>query len=123
MVGTARPPGLVEAAPRLGGSLRLAADKSVAHRALLFNAMAAGEAEVRLWRAGGDVRSMVGALRALGAVTGVSDDADGLTRVRLKPVLMMGGYGQFTYHFNYWGPTGVNRDTSVRVRRLARAEF
>ncbi|MCC6522250.1 MAG: nitrate reductase subunit alpha [Polyangiaceae bacterium] len=41
-----------------------------------------------------------------------------LTRVRLKPVLMVGGYGQFTFHFNYWGPTGVNRDTRVRVRRL-----
>jgi nitrate reductase / nitrite oxidoreductase, alpha subunit len=41
-----------------------------------------------------------------------------LTRVRLKPVLMVGGYGQFTYHFNYWGPTGVNRDTVVRVRKL-----
>ncbi len=41
-----------------------------------------------------------------------------LTRVRLKPNLMMGGYGQFTYHFNYWGPTGSNRDTSVLVRKL-----
>ena len=41
-----------------------------------------------------------------------------LTRIRLKPVLMVGGYGQFTYHFNYWGPTGVNRDTFVLVRKL-----
>lgn len=41
-----------------------------------------------------------------------------LTRVRLKPNLMLGGYGQFTYHFNYWGPTGVNRDTHVKVRKL-----
>ena len=40
------------------------------------------------------------------------------TRARLKPVLMMGGYGQFTYGFNYWGPTGVNRDTFVLVRKL-----
>jgi nitrate reductase alpha subunit len=40
------------------------------------------------------------------------------TRLRLKPVLMMGGYGQFTYAFNYWGPTGVNRDTYVLVRKL-----
>jgi nitrate reductase / nitrite oxidoreductase, alpha subunit len=40
------------------------------------------------------------------------------TRARLKPVLMMGGYGQFTYGFNYWGPTGVNRDTFVFVRKL-----
>jgi nitrate reductase alpha subunit len=41
-----------------------------------------------------------------------------LTRVRLKPVLMFGGYGQFTYGFNYWGPTGVNRETYVLVRKL-----
>ncbi|MBI3682656.1 MAG: nitrate reductase subunit alpha [Acidobacteria bacterium] len=41
-----------------------------------------------------------------------------LTRTRLKPVLMMGGYGQFTFHFNYWGPTGCNRDTHVLVRKL-----
>jgi len=40
------------------------------------------------------------------------------TRARLKPVLMMGGYGQFTYAINYWGPTGVNRDTYVLVRKL-----
>ncbi len=41
-----------------------------------------------------------------------------LTRTRLKPNLMLGGYGQFTYAFNYWGPTGVNRDTFVLVRKL-----
>ena len=41
-----------------------------------------------------------------------------LTRARLKPYLMVGGYGQFTYHFNYWGPTGANRDTYIMVRKL-----
>ncbi|MAE10366.1 MAG: nitrate reductase subunit alpha [Dehalococcoidales bacterium] len=41
-----------------------------------------------------------------------------LTRTRLKPILMAGGYGQFTYGFNYWGPTGVNRDTHILVRKL-----
>ncbi|MDH4309370.1 MAG: molybdopterin-dependent oxidoreductase, partial [Acidimicrobiia bacterium] len=46
-----------------------------------------------------------------------------LTRARLKPVLMSGGYAQFTYFFNYWGPTGVNRDTFVYVRRIDRPEF
>jgi nitrate reductase alpha subunit len=40
-----------------------------------------------------------------------------LTRTRLKPNLMIGGYGQFTYHFNYWGPIGCNRDTHVLVRK------
>ena len=46
-----------------------------------------------------------------------------LTRTRLKPNLMLGGYGQFTYHFNYWGPTGCNRDTHVVVRRLDRVSY
>jgi len=46
-----------------------------------------------------------------------------LTRARLKPVLMAGGYAQFTYFFNYWGPTGVNRDTFVFVRRLDHVEW
>lgn len=41
-----------------------------------------------------------------------------MTRTRLKPVLMSGGYAQFTYAFNYWGPVGVNRDTFVYVRRI-----
>ncbi|MHB8193200.1 MAG: nitrate reductase subunit alpha [Bellilinea sp.] len=46
-----------------------------------------------------------------------------LTRARLKPVLMTGGYAQFTYFFNYWGPTGVNRDTFVFVRRVDKPDF
>ncbi len=41
-----------------------------------------------------------------------------LTRTRLKPNLMVGGYGQFTFHFNYWGPIGCNRDTHIFVRKL-----
>jgi nitrate reductase alpha subunit len=41
-----------------------------------------------------------------------------LTRTRLKPNLLVGGYGQFTFHFNYWGPIGCNRDTHVLVRKL-----
>lgn len=41
-----------------------------------------------------------------------------LTRTRLKPSLMAGGYGQFTFHFNYWGPVGCNRDTHILVRKL-----
>jgi nitrate reductase alpha subunit len=43
-----------------------------------------------------------------------------LVRTRLKPNLMVGGYGQFTFHFNYWGPTGCNRDTHIFVRKLPR---
>ncbi len=45
------------------------------------------------------------------------------TRIHLKPNLMVGGYGQFTYHFNYWGPVGVNRDTFVLVQKMDKVEF
>jgi nitrate reductase alpha subunit len=41
-----------------------------------------------------------------------------LSRIRLKPTLMLGGYAQLSYYFNYWGPTGVNRDSYVVVRKL-----
>jgi len=38
--------------------------------------------------------------------------------VRLKPNLLAGGYGQFTYYFNYWGPVAVNRDTHVIIKKM-----
>lgn len=46
-----------------------------------------------------------------------------LTRVHLKPNLLMGGYGQFSYHFNYWGPTGSNRDTHILVRKMDKVDW
>jgi len=53
--------------------------------------------------------------RKSGKVGGVHNSP---TRIRLKPTLMLGGYAQFSYYFNYWGPTGVNRDCYVVVRKL-----
>ncbi len=46
-----------------------------------------------------------------------------LTRARLKPLFMIGGYAQFSYAFNYWGPQGVNRDTFVVVKPLDQVEY
>jgi nitrate reductase alpha subunit len=46
-----------------------------------------------------------------------------LTRARLKPLFMIGGYAQFSYGFNYWGPPGVNRDTFVVVKKLDKPTF
>ncbi|MBM4001235.1 MAG: nitrate reductase subunit alpha [Planctomycetes bacterium] len=46
-----------------------------------------------------------------------------LTRTRLKPNFMIGGYGQFTYHFNYWGPIGCNRDTHILIRKCPAVDF
>ncbi len=40
------------------------------------------------------------------------------TRIHLKPNFLAGGYGQFTYHFNYWGPIAPNRDTHVIVKKM-----
>jgi len=45
------------------------------------------------------------------------------TRVHLKPNYLAGGYGQFTYHFNYWGPTAVNRDTHVIVKKMTKVVY
>jgi nitrate reductase alpha subunit len=45
------------------------------------------------------------------------------TRIHLKPNLLAGGYGQFSYHFNYWGPTAVNRDTHVVVKKMTKVVF
>jgi 3-phosphoshikimate 1-carboxyvinyltransferase len=84
MAGVDRTASTVRAVPALMGGLRLPADKSVAHRALLFNAMAEGEAEVTVASPGADVRSMAAVLEQLGAVTSILDGPDDLTRVRLR---------------------------------------
>jgi nitrate reductase alpha subunit len=46
-----------------------------------------------------------------------------LTRLHFKPNLLAGGYGQFTYHQNYWGPVGVTRDTYVLIQKLDTVVF
>lgn len=40
------------------------------------------------------------------------------TRIHLKPNFLTGGYGQFSFHFNYWGPIAPNRDTHVVVKKM-----
>lgn len=42
------------------------------------------------------------------------------TRIRMKPTHMVGGYAQLSYGFNYYGPTGNQRDLSVVVRKAER---
>ncbi len=46
-----------------------------------------------------------------------------LTRIHLKPNFLSGGYGQFTYHFNYWGPIAPQRDTHVTVKKMEKVVF
>ena len=45
------------------------------------------------------------------------------TRIHLKPNFLAGGYGQFTYHFNYWGPIAPQRDTHVIVKRMDKVVY
>lgn len=40
-----------------------------------------------------------------------------LTRIFIKPTHLLGGYGQFSYAFNYTGPTGNQRDEVTYIRR------
>ena len=42
-----------------------------------------------------------------------------LTRLVIKPTHMIGGYGQLSYAFNYYGPTGNQRDEVTVIRRRA----
>ncbi|WP_152185519.1 nitrate reductase subunit alpha [Segeticoccus rhizosphaerae] len=42
-----------------------------------------------------------------------------LTRLVVKPTHMIGGYGQFSWGFNYYGPTGNQRDEITVIRRRA----
>lgn len=46
-----------------------------------------------------------------------------ITRIHLKPNLLAGGYGQFTFHFNYWGPTAPNRDTHVVIQKMDKLKW
>lgn len=47
-----------------------------------------------------------------------------LTRTRINPVELAGGYAQFTYGFNYWGPIGIfTRDTYCLIRKLEKLEW
>jgi nitrate reductase alpha subunit len=41
-----------------------------------------------------------------------------VTRISIKPTLLVGGYAQLSYGFNYYGPTGSQRDEIVLVRKL-----
>ena len=45
------------------------------------------------------------------------------TRIHLKPNFLSGGYGQFSYHFNYWGPIAPQRDTHVTVKKMDKVVF
>jgi nitrate reductase / nitrite oxidoreductase, alpha subunit len=42
-----------------------------------------------------------------------------LTRISIKPTHLIGGYAQLSWGFNYYGPTGPQRDQLVIIRKRA----
>jgi 3-phosphoshikimate 1-carboxyvinyltransferase len=52
---------------RLRGTIEVPGDKSISHRAVIFNAIAEGNAQISHFLAGADCRSSIECLRALGA--------------------------------------------------------
>ncbi len=45
------------------------------------------------------------------------------THIHVKPTHMIGGYGQLSYGFNYYGPTGNQRDIFVVVRKMKEVDW
>ena len=43
-----------------------------------------------------------------------------LTRITMKPTHLIGGYAQLSFGFNYYGPTGSQRDEIAVVRKRER---
>ena len=67
----------VAPAARLRGRLRMPADKSIAHRALIVGALSGGPTTVTIHSPGDDVRSTIACLRALGVGVDVDVDVEG----------------------------------------------
>ena len=56
----------ISAAPRLRGALSVPGDKSISHRAVMFNAIAEGKAEITHFLPGADCFSTIACFRAMG---------------------------------------------------------
>lgn len=46
-----------------------------------------------------------------------------VTKISMKPTHMIGGYSQLSYGFNYYGPTGSQRDTVTIIRPLGEVDW
>src|SRR5919199_3415242 len=79
----------VSVAPARGplrGTIRVSGDKSISHRAALFNAVAEGEAVIENYSPGADCASTLACLRQLG----VAVERDESGRVRIQGVGLRG---------------------------------
>jgi 3-phosphoshikimate 1-carboxyvinyltransferase len=78
-VTVATTPSSVRPAARLRGRLEMPSDKSIAHRALIVNALSGGPATIDVRSPGQDVLTTAACLRALGVTVNASTDG-GVTR-------------------------------------------
>jgi nitrate reductase alpha subunit len=46
-----------------------------------------------------------------------------VTRILMKPTQMIGGYAHLSYGFNYYGPTGAQRDEVILVRKAGEVQW
>ena len=54
----------------------------------------------------------------LSEVSGTRGGTDNsLTRINMKPSHLIGGYAQLSWAFNYYGPTGPQRDQLIIIRK------
>jgi 3-phosphoshikimate 1-carboxyvinyltransferase len=90
MTATLATPVLVPAR-RLRGTIELPSDKSIAHRALIFSALAEGESNIRLREPGEDVLSTRSALSEL--ALGTADCGNSGTTMRLLAGMLAGREG------------------------------
>jgi 3-phosphoshikimate 1-carboxyvinyltransferase len=68
---------IVRPARRFGGTVRVPGDKSISHRALILGALARGRTAIRGLAPGGDCRSTLACLAALGVCASASTGPDG----------------------------------------------
>ncbi|CAN5835008.1 3-phosphoshikimate 1-carboxyvinyltransferase [soil metagenome] len=87
MAARALSPSVLRPVRRLAGEVVLPSDKSIAHRALIFCALAAGDSTIRLRQPGADVRSTIAALASLGVPVALVESDAGL-------LVSVGGLGE-----------------------------
>ncbi len=117
----------VGTAARIRGEVRMPGDKSIAHRALLFDALGEGEADVRIPTPGGDVRSTAGVLAVLGAVLDEDTEPGGVVRYRVRgggtraAACLPGSGGELLDHGN--AGTGMRLSMGALAGRPAAARL
>ena len=60
---------------------------------------------------------------ALGALRHRGGTDNSVTRISIKPTLLVGGYAQLSWGFNYYGATGPQRDEIVVVRKMKEVAY